>query len=330
MTYEETSLARRRVLHRRTADALATRARLRHDQGTLASQIAFHYQQSGQTGNAAEYFKLAGEHARALYANAEALAHFQAALTLGHPDTAELHEAIGDLQTLKGDYGTALIAYETAARLQGLVSASLEHKRGNLRHRRGEWGLAEEHFRAANAVEHSTKECARLFADWSLAVHYQGQRDRAWELAQRALALAQEAKDGQALAQVYNILGILANGAGDPDRAREHLEKSVAFAEALGEPEIRAAALNNLALTCRARGQVEHAIALTQTALDLCASVGDRHRVAALHSSLADLYHTLGHSDTAMAQLKQAISIFAEIGVDVGDWHPEIWKLVEW
>jgi predicted ATPase len=104
LVYEQASLARRRLLHRRVAEALISRARGRYDLGPIASQVAHHYRLTGQDTEAAEYFKLAGEHARSLYANAEALTHFQSALALGYPDAAALHEAIGDLHTLLGEY----------------------------------------------------------------------------------------------------------------------------------------------------------------------------------------------------------------------------------
>jgi predicted ATPase len=152
VVYEETTLARRRLLHRRVAEALAGHARGRHEIGALAGQIAHHYRLSGQESLAAEYFKLAGEHARTLYANTEALAHFRAALALGHPAAAALYIAIGDLQTLTGDYGAALTSYETAAALcdpDGL--AEIERKLGQVHDRRGEWDLAESHVRAALA-----------------------------------------------------------------------------------------------------------------------------------------------------------------------------------
>jgi hypothetical protein len=31
-----------------------------------------------------------------------------------------------------------------------------------------------------------------------------------------------------------------------------------------------------------------------------------------------------------MAQFKQAVTIYAEIGQEIGDARPEIWKLTEW
>src|SRR5207253_543643 len=117
LVYEETSLARRRLLHRRVAEVLVNRMRGPRETGALAGQIANHYRLAGNQQAAAEYFKLAGEHARTLYAHTEALAHLRLALALGHPDTAALHEAIGDLHTFLGEYSSALKSYGAAAAL---------------------------------------------------------------------------------------------------------------------------------------------------------------------------------------------------------------------
>jgi hypothetical protein len=64
--------------------------------------------------------------------------------------------------------------------------------------------------------------------------------------------------------------------------------------------------------------------------MEKCHTHGDRHREAALHNNLADLCHALGRSEEAMAHLKQAVNLFAEIGADLDERQPEIWKLVEW
>ncbi|HEU0000272.1 MAG TPA: AAA family ATPase, partial [Ktedonobacteraceae bacterium] len=150
LVYEETSLARRRLLHRRIAETLANHARSHREGGPLAGQIAHHYRLAGNDAAAAEYFKLAGDRARSLYANAEAIAHLQLALALGYPDTAELHETIGDLYTLLGEYQHALDSYERAAALNTPDRlGSIEHKLGIVYMRRGDWELAESHLEAA-------------------------------------------------------------------------------------------------------------------------------------------------------------------------------------
>jgi len=334
LVYDETSLARRRLLHRRVAEALGARGR-RSPAGQAAGQasagqIAQHYQQAGREAEAAEYYQLAGEHARALFANAEALTHFRAALALGHPAAAPLHAAIGDLLTLSGLYEAALTSYEQAAAVSAPAElGALEHKLGSVYHRQGEWALAESHFQAAlNGLggDAPAGTRARLCADWSLTAHQRGDTLRAQQLAHQALELAEAASDRRALAQVHNLLGILAGAQNEAAAARAHLERSLALAEALGDPAIRVAALNNLALAYGEAEAYEPAVRLLEQALALCKAQGDRHREAALHSNLADLLHASGQAEAALQHVKQSVTIYAEIGT----LQPEIWKLVVW
>jgi tetratricopeptide (TPR) repeat protein len=336
LVYAETSLARRRLLHGRAAAALAERARRRREGDAPAGQIAHHCRLAGLEAEAAAYFVRAGDHARALYANTEALAHYRAALALGHPDTEALYEAIGDLQTLAGEYAAALDSLETAAALTptgSLALAGVEHKLAMLHGRRADWTAAESHFAAAVdglSASGDRGALAQVYADWSLAAHQQGQVGRAADLAQVALEAAVSAGDPVGLAQAHNILGILARNRGDLDEAVRQLSLSLANAGTLANPGMRIAALNNLALVRGAGGEHEQAIAMAMEGLALCQRVGDRHREAALHNNLADLQHAAGRPEEAMAHLKKAVVIFAEIGLWAGDAQPEIWKLTEW
>ena len=332
LVYEGTGLARRRLLHRRAAAALAGRARGR-EAGPLAGQVARHHRLAGQDAEAAWYHRLAGDHARGLYANGDALAHYEEALALGHPEAAALREAVGDLLTRRGEYGSALDSYELAAASGGPDAvAALEHKIGNVHARRGERDLARSHYESALAAlerNGSSGELARLYADRSLLSHLQNEPEEARKFAHRALALADEAGDARAQAQAHNMLGILAGDAGGGEAALHHLWESLNLAEALGDPESKVAALNNLALALGAQGRTEEALETAGAALELCARLGDRHREAALRNNMADLLHAAGREEESMAHLKRAVEIFAEIGG--GDrLQPEIWKLVEW
>jgi predicted ATPase/DNA-binding SARP family transcriptional activator len=334
LVYEETSLARKRLLHRRAAAALAGQARGR-DADSLAGQIARHYRLAGRDQEAARYHRLAGDYARSLHANSDALTHYEEALALGHPDATALHEAIGDLQTRAGEYGAALASYEAAASSAGRGDLSvLEHKIGNVHARRGERDLARSHYESAlEALGEADGEAAgglaRLYADWSLLSHGQNEHDEATGLARRALELAEGTGDTRSLAQAHNMLGILASRSGDHDAALRHLEESLDLAEALGDSDVKVAALNNLALAHEHGGESDEALRLAETALALCVASGDRHREAALHNNLADLLHAAGREQESMAHLKRAVELFAEIG-ERDELQPEIWKLVEW
>ncbi len=334
LVYTETSFARRRLLHRRIADALMKRTRDPKEIERVAGQIAFHYRQAGQDGEASGYYRRAGEHARAIFANAEAIAHFRAALALGDQDQAGLHEAIGDLQTIMGTYQAALASYETAAALDGEAGLPrVDHKLGVVHHRLGEWERAEGHFQAAlsgfSGRKH-TEARARIYADWSMTAYRQGQGERAEELAEKALAQAAQAGAARGQAQVNNILGILARSRGELETAQGYFARSLEYAETLEEPGARIAALNNLALVHAERDESDQARDHLETALQLCVTLGDRHRQAALLNNLADLLYKSGENEAAMNYLKQAVTIFAEIGAEGGGLQPEIWKLVEW
>ena len=313
---ERVSRARRRLLHRRIAEMLVAR----HGDHAI---IGRHLELAGDDGQAAIEYAAAGDRARALSARAEAVSHYEASLALGHPDPAGLHEAIGDVHTLRGEYHDALGAYTAAAAvLEDGDAARLEHKLGAVHERRGEWELAEHHYSEAmdGAVDAGR---AIVQADRSRVAWRLGDSDRARALGFEALDLADASGMPAAAAQANNILGLLGCG-------REYLARSLELSRELSDPSVRIAALNNLALDHANAGELTEAEALTREALELCLVQGDRHHEAALRNNLADLLHRAGRSDVAMEELKRAVTAFATIGSEGEALYPGVWSLVEW
>lgn len=333
LVYEDINLARRRLLHRRVAAVLQLRARGPQGEAFM-SLIAAHFHLGGQDDMAADYFYRAGRHARNLFANREALEHFRTALALGHPDASGIHEAIGDLHTLLGEYQMALQAYESAAAQAPETDIGrLEHKLGHVYERRGNRELAESHYCAAldrYQLAGQASEQTRLTVDRSRVAYQSGRFDTSRSLAEKALAMAKRAGDTEAQAHAQNTLGILARQEGDTAAARAHLTHSLDLAEAAGATSVRVAALNNMARLLESEGQIDAALALLEEAITLCTREGDRHREAALYNHRADLLHRAGDEEASMVSLKQAVAIYAEIGIESGNWQPEIWKLTEW
>jgi hypothetical protein len=52
--------------------------------------------------------------------------------------------------------------------------------------------------------------------------------------------------------------------------------------------------------------------------------------LAALHSNLADTLHAAGDDVKSRWHLTESARLFAEVGLEEGEWEPEIWKLSEW
>jgi DNA-binding SARP family transcriptional activator len=311
---ERVGLARRRLLHRRIAHAPSAR---RQDPAILAR----HFELAGLDDDAAAAYAIAGDHARALSAGAEAIAHYDAALALGHPDPAMLHEAIGDVRTLRGEYPEAVAAYDGAA-AHGVEAGAgrLEHKLGTIHERRGDWELAESHYQRALTLG---ADPAVLQSDRSRVAWRRGEVDDARALGLQALSLAEQTGATAAAAQANNILGLLGGG-------RRHLERSLELSSGLADPSVRIAALNNLARDHAKAGELDQAEALIRQALEECINQGDRHHEAALRNNLADILHKAGRADGAMEELKRAASAFAAIGSAGEDLYPGVWSLEGW
>jgi len=330
LIYEEMTLVRRRLLHRRVAQALSARSSKSHG-GEMAARIAAHFQAAGLDEQAAVFFRQAGDYARSLFAHRDAMQHYQNALALGHPESGSLHKACGDLHIRLGEYAAALTSFEMAATVTPPDKlAQLEHRIGLVYYRRGEWGLARQHFVRAQKIwftSASDDDLARLYIDWSVNAYRSGKIDEAISLAEQAQSTT---VTPLVEAQTQNMLGILARKQDDIASAIDHFNQSLHLADEHNFLDIQITASNNLALAEAISGQSQRACERLQTALARCLTYGDRHWEAALRSNLADLLHQLGNEEESMDQFKQAVTIYADIGQEIGDARPEIWKLTEW
>ncbi len=119
--YNALSGARRRMLHRRVAEALEVLHA--SNLNAVSSQVAAHYEQAGLTQQAITYYQQAGKVALQVYANADAMTSFQRALALLETTSparsqreisAQLNEQIGDVFYLTGQSDEAKKAYQQA------------------------------------------------------------------------------------------------------------------------------------------------------------------------------------------------------------------------
>ncbi|MFI5065365.1 MAG: ATP-binding protein, partial [Streptosporangiales bacterium] len=332
VVYEAATLARRRLLHGRAADALARRYD-RDPVTTRAAAVAEHLQRAGREDEAAQWWWRAAGRARELFAHAEAYAHLRNAEALGYPQL-DVAVALGDVLTVLGRYREALDEFEAAAASgdgDRAGAAAIEHKLAEVHHRLGDWALAEAHLAAADQLlaAGDAGRRARVAADRAVLAYRRGAMAEAAGLAGRALGAARQAADPAAIAQALNVLGMLAARRGDVAAAAGQLRESLAQARGLPDPGPAVAALNNLARLLAEHGRAAEALPLAQEALALGSELGDQHRVAALHTNLADLLHAAGQREAAVAHLKEAARGFAAVDAG-GAPRPEIWTLVEW
>ncbi len=319
VAYEATSLVRRRLLHRRAARALAERGRASTDPG-LAAAVAAQYQAAGEP-EAASWYHVAGNLARAVYANDSARGFYEASLALGDHDAAGLRLALGELAMTAGDYDRARQELTVAEALAGPETMGLiEHRLGEVERLLGRFDLATNHFEMA-LTDHPAP--GFVLADWALLAHRTGDAEKALEMASRALKVVENGGQPSQMSRVHNILAVVTP---DTDQALDHAVKAIALA---GDDDLlRMAALNSRALLLADVGEVDSAVELVVEAIEIAGRTGHRHREAALWNHLADLQHLAGREDESRASLTKAVSLFADI--DSGDLEPELWLLSRW
>jgi DNA-binding SARP family transcriptional activator/Tfp pilus assembly protein PilF len=319
VTYESTSLVRRRLLHRRAARAMSERGHARTDAG-LAAAIAAQHGAAGDP-EAAGWYRLAGDLARSIYANESARDFYQTSLALGHSDMAGVRLALGELAMTAGDYSGARRELTLAAAHAGPDHLGLiEHRTGEVERLLGRFEIAEEHFQ--RAIE-SHPAPAAVYSDWALLAHRTGDPDKATDLATQARAAAEREGEPGQVSRVHNILAVVT---AERDQALEHVEQALRLA---GDDSIlRMAALNNKAVLVSDSGDHDEAIENVREAVAIAERTGHRHREAALWNHMADLHHRAGRERESQDALTRAVSLFAD--VDAGDLEPELWLLSRW
>lgn len=131
--YNSLSAARRRLLHKRVADALEAVYTNQHGNGrqplaTMSGQIATHYELAGVFAKAIHYYQQAAEAAHQLSANGEAVRAYRRAIALvegpaGQLPVVMLYERLGDLLHGMSQYDEARTVFTLALSYVAVMDA---------------------------------------------------------------------------------------------------------------------------------------------------------------------------------------------------------------
>jgi predicted ATPase len=176
---------------------------------TQPELVAHHYTEAGETEQALRYWRQAGRRAARRSANAEAIAHLTRGLEIlsGMPDTPQCAQLEIDFQM---SLGPALIAVKG--------------------HGAGE--VNSTYSRARELCEQigDTQRLSRVLAGLCAYYTARGPYTTAYEMAERALELAEERGERRLLLQARTNLGVNAYLLGRFTTARAHLEQGISLA----------------------------------------------------------------------------------------------------
>ena len=202
--YASASAARRRLLHRRVAQALERVYAA--DLDAVSGQIAEHYECAGLAAQASPFYRRAAAAAQQVYANVEAidLLHRGLALLATLPESRERDEQELAIQTALGVSLMALKGYAAPELLTAY------HRAEELGRRLG------------------LPPSAPVLRALAIAFVARGEIAKTHELGEQLLAMARRADDPILFAEAHYVLGVSLFWLGDFVRSREHLERAVA------------------------------------------------------------------------------------------------------
>ena len=288
--YQSILRRQRQIFHRQVGAAIEALFADRLEEE--AHRLAHHFDQAGDRGRALKYYTLAGDVAARLYANAEAVTHYQHAKEIAELDSVSndnllhLYVQLGRTQEDCGQHDHALATYteletlaqkrdDPAMRLAGLLRRATVH---------------------ATYTKRFDPERGRTLSDQSLA-------------------LAQEVGDYEAQAKAFWNLMLLEKYAGLTQQALTYGEQSLAIARQHNLRQATAYALHDLANIYVRVGREQDALAAFSESQTLWRVLNNYPMLAdGLNASAwAYAYLGVGDKDEAFSMAEEGLRISRSI-----------------
>jgi adenylate cyclase len=340
VVYQNLLLSRRTELHERAGRALERLIGARPERLGELEALGHHWSLSSDRPRGARYLLAAGDWARAVYANDDAIRHYERALrTLAMceacgPEVQATRERLADLLGLIGRRAEALVHYdavraEAEAAGDRASAARIHRKIGGLHWDAGDRERAGACF--ATGLERlgdggDPIERAHLFQELGRLAFRGGDNAGAIAWAERALDHARgdgdvaadpdrEREAAAMSAQAYNTLGVALARTGRLEEAVEQIERSIGLAEARDLLQVACRGYTNLGVLYSSLDP-QRGIDTCLRGLDLAKKVGDLGFQSRLYANLAVAYCAL--TDQCQAEgveaAKAAIDLDRRLG----------------
>jgi predicted ATPase/class 3 adenylate cyclase len=318
IVYQNILVARRTELHTRAATALEAEGAAGPESLERLEALGHHWALGNDKARGARYLMAAGDWARGLYANVDAIQHYRRALeALEHCDAIDTErlvarERMADLLGPTGRRAAALGEYEIVeAGYRGAgdapAHARILRKMGSLHWDAGARPRAQQCFEAGLALlahDREHIERAHLYQEMGRLAFRSGDSQRAIEWAEQARLHAERLAADPALdaggrseavtaaAQSHNTLGVACARLGRLEEAVGHIERSVGLAQDNGLLQAACRGLANLSVLYSTLDPAR-AIETCAAGLETAKKIGDLGFQSRLYANLAVAYCAL-------------------------------------
>lgn len=325
VAYQGLPFRRRRELHARAGSAIEQTPGGRDN----AEVLCLHFLAAQRHDAAWRYGVVAGERARAKFANVDAADLYSRALSAARhlnqvprSELAAVWEALGDVRHLAGLYEGAADAYRTTRRLLAEDPVGLGRlflKQARVAERQGRYsGSVRWVRRGLQLLEgldgpDAVGQRARLAVWYATIRQRQGRHAEAIRWCRRAVTEADAAGDRRAVAEAYRVLDWAYIDLGRADLATNSSAALGIYAE-LGDLSGQGEVLNNLGGFAYYEGRWEDALQLYARSGRAIERTGNLADAAAATCNRAEILADQGRLDEAEAAFSEALRVWRSVG----------------
>lgn len=282
--------ARRRKLHKLTAEAIETL--YGENLSEKYTDLALHYEKAEVSDKALEYLEKAGDQAKAIYQNEQALELYDRFLTL-------LPSSEFDEREKKKKQFDILIN-------RGLVLRMI-----------GKWKEAEAGFRDAvkyaNQIEDESR-IGRANGDLGWLFYLKAEHQKAMECFEKELEYSQAVEDKKEVARAYGNMAAIFVSQGNYEKAMERYKKNYELSKDIGDKKGISRSLGNMGIVYMYKGDYERAMKYYQERLALDRELEDKSGMSIVLGNMGIIYYNLGEFDKAMSHFRNARDLSQELG----------------
>jgi len=337
--YQTLSTARQADLHHELGVALEKTVGAKDE---FAGVLAHHFWKANDTGKGIQYTLQSASHARRLYANDDAIAHYQRVLGLPNQEKAifsaaeliDIQRQLGQCYEFLGKYDDAITVYKTA--LPEIRLSDTSHRRvvfqlAIAHDRKGEYDQALELFKAIGTYLSEPKdpasrlEAAMISRGMARVNLHRERSNHALAFCRQALALIGDDNSNREQSLITNkmttervaIYEIMANSyfhLGKYEAAVSHFMLALEIARRKDQRPVAARLLIGLGNVARRKGDYAQAENYARESQELCSGIGQMSGEAASLGLQGDVAYNRGDFKQAIACYEGALSTYRQLG----------------
>ena len=327
VAYEGLPFRRRKALHQTAGNIMERLAGRSTD--AAANALAVHFSLAEDQPKAWRYGRVAGDRARAVYANVEAAENYEIALRAARGldevterEQAEVWTWLGDAREDAGLFDASLDAYRRASKLVAndpVARAQSLYKRARARERSGAYSLALRELTTAEKLLDDADSSgashvrARLLATRAQVHQAQEKPREARRVAKEAVAEAKESGNQEALASAYVRLDWANLFLGRPDKA-VYGNKALAIYRELGDLGAQAIVIGTAGIAAYFDGHWDDAVRLYEAGRDAFQRAGNAVHAAHAESNIGEVLVNQERFAEAEPLLRDAIRVLEASG----------------